>query len=169
MVDEKQTMIKAGIVPFIPAAAMENWRFLVMQPRGAKPELGPPPWQLCKGTRMQRVDGHWRDMQPGELAGEHAETLEQTALREAEEELGLMQSLILRMYDLGRREIISASTGEAKPLWLFGAEMQAEEPLLSPQASTQARQWMGLADFQARGRADHVVMLTQVIGVLAAR
>ncbi len=75
---------KAGVVPFL----RDPYRYYLMKPVAKNPAPAAPKFQLCKGTRMMKVDGKWQDIREGEEAGEK-ETLAATALREGIEELGL--------------------------------------------------------------------------------
>lgn len=157
--DVQALCIKAAILPYLPAATIENWRICVMKPVAAHPERGPAPFQLAKGTRMRRAGEGWVDMNEGERAGADDETLPQTALREGEEELGLMAGEILRLADAGEVSFTSVKTGAAKTMWLFAAEMRGEDcllPMASVAPTTAERAWMTLLQFRALGRADHV-------------
>lgn len=161
---------KAGILPFLPAPAMENWRVLAMRPVARRPELGAPPFQLCKGTRMFH-DGHvWKDAGPEMPGGAVWETLPETALREGIEELGLELSAIAGLYDAGPVRFISAKTDVEKWMWLFAAEMASEDCLLPESAvaaTTAERRWMNLHAFNEQGRADHVAIVRSVTFALS--
>ena len=155
-----ETYTKAGVVPFIRHEG--GYRFYVMKPHFTIPELGAPAFQLCKGTRMQPVPGvGWQDIR-GENAGPDSETLEQTALREGVEELGLKLSNISALYDLGPYEFRSATTSKPKRMWLFAARIIDSGDMLPDSAveeSTDERQWLSASEFAVVGRADHRYIL----------
>src|SRR4051812_27817889 len=151
---------KAGLVPFLRG---EPYRFYVMKPVAAQAALGPPPFQLCKGTRMYRhVEKGWQDMRDGVIAGQEMEALSVTALREGIEELGVRLEALGGMLDLGPYTFASATSGKPRRMWLFAVEMQAENDVLPPDAvaqTTAERAWLSLAEFAAQGRNDHVSIL----------
>jgi hypothetical protein len=158
---------KAGVVPYIHE---NGFRFYVMKPRGMRPDLGEPPFQLCKGTRMYRVDGRWRDMRD-EVLGDEKETLAETALREGIEELGVRLENIIQLIDMGPYRFSSATTGKDKEMWLFAAEMNdmadfASDSELAP--ATIARKWLTSSQFEVVGRPDHHYILRDIEGKLKA-
>lgn len=157
---------KAGIVPFIPDATTENWRFYVMRPIPKKPELGAPPLQLGKGTRMVQIGSKWKDIRKDQLPEDATdiEPLAETALREGIEELGLHLDNITRLWDLGPHSFRSASKGEVKWMWLFAARVHDPAHFLPDSAiakSTAERRWISLGEARGMLRADHVPMLIQ--------
>jgi len=164
-----KSIVKAGILPFLPAPAMENWRFLLMQPVAGHSHLGPPKLQLAKGTRMQHTGGAWQDIR-GRTSGE-AEALSVTALREGIEELGLDISGITRLFDAGPVGFISANTGAEKRMWLFGAQMQSEDCLLPADyelaRTTARRAWVSTPEFALQVRADHANIILEAARRLA--
>lgn len=171
----KSAASKAAILPFVREES--GWLVAVMQPKATKPELGSPPWQLCKGTRMLQERGKWRDMRPGEEAAiasgvAKAEALAVTALREGEEEIGLIANEIATLYDIGSAQFSSASTGKTKRLWLFAAEMKDRESALLPMRqvarTTAARLWCTQKHFAAKGRADHLPIVENALTLLHA-
>jgi hypothetical protein len=154
---------KAGVIPY---TREEDLRFYVMKPLGERPELGEPAFQLCKGTRMYHVPGvGWRDMRSeGNFNGEK-ETLAETALREGIEELGLKLENIHRLIDLGPYSFSSATTGRAKEMWLFAAEVKEMDDFASDGEvafTTEARKWVSAADFAIVGRPDHHYILGDI-------
>ncbi len=155
---------KAGVVPFV---RQEGFSFFLMKPVSTSPDLGEPPFQICKGTRQYQLpDGSWQDIRDG--AGQHAdikETLAATALREGIEELGLKLDNINQLLDMGAFNFSSATTGKTKYMWLFAAEVHAADNFLSDAEttpSTQERKWLNCADFQSIGRKDHVNILAEI-------
>lgn len=156
-----EAVIKAGILPFLPAPSPDGWKWLFMRPVAEHPHLPPPPLQICKGTRMGLSGGKWKDVKkkfsPHDF--ERLETPAETALREGVEELGLELSAILRLYDLGDAEFSSASTGKKKSMRLFAAELADERHLLpmeSVEPSTAERRWCSLQEFAWQARPDHL-------------
>lgn len=162
------TLSKAGLLPFLPAARPEDFRFCVMRPQGVFPSLGRPPLQICKGTRMRLVRKGsrqvWEDMR-GTAAGEvlAVESLAETALREGEEEIGLNPEAIRKLFDLGTAGFVSATSGQKKAMRLFAAELALSEALppgrLPP--STEEITWCTPAEFALTGREDHRPLLVQ--------
>lgn len=153
---------KAGVVPFLRGNPAQ---FYVMEPVAKRPDLGPPGFQLCKGTRMRFTDGGWHDMPDGEPATPQAETLIVTALREGIEELGLRLEPIRQLFDLGMHNFASARSGQAKTMWLFAAEMAQADAFLPDTdiASTTAkRAWMTLESFALSCRSDHLAVLRTI-------
>lgn len=152
---------KAGVVPFIRHEG--GHRFYVMKPHFTMPQLGAPPFQICKGTRMHYVIGAgWRDVKPDTLMEPKHESLVQTALREGIEELGLKLSNVSSLYDLGPYEFSSATTGRPKRMWLFAAKVVDSNDMLpdsSVEHSTSERQWLSAGEFLVVGRGDHSYIL----------
>lgn len=147
-----ERVVKAGILPFVRAEG----RFAVMKPVAKRPELGLPPFQIAKGTRMRREAGGWVDMREGEQADALSEPLAATALREGIEELGLVLPAITALTDLGTVGFASASTGKSKLMRLFAAEAAGREAIAGEAAPTTAeRAWLTAEEFRAQGRADH--------------
>jgi len=150
----ENAVVKAGIIPFIRRPATSIY---VMRPRGVHPELGSPPFQLAKGTRMTQVMCEWVDMEKGDIADACAEPLPATALREGIEELGLVLDNIKEWWDMGTHTFASASTGKPKWLRLFAAEMHEPEnflPMEQVAPTTAERRWMRVEEFMRDGRAD---------------
>lgn len=143
----------------------DGFRFYGMKPRSTAPELGIPPFQVCKGTRMHRVPGvGWCDMRQGMHAAD-METLIETALREGIEELGLELENIAGIYDMGAFGFSSATTGKPKQMWLFAAEMMDENDFLHDREvalTTEDRRWFTAQEFAAHGREDHRYILKEM-------
>lgn len=154
---------KAGVVPFV--CDEDGFRFYIMKPRSTAPELGIPPFQVCKGTRMHHVPGAgWCDMREGMNAADK-ETLIETGLREGIEELGLKLENIDALYDMGAFGFSSATTGKAKQMWLFAVSVKDEDDFLHEREvaiTTEARQWMTAKEFAACGREDHRYILEEM-------
>lgn len=163
---------KAGLLPFVRAGVdRRNWRFLTMRPRGEHPELGPPPLQICKGTRMGKTGGKWRDLPKSADVAHYSEieSLPCTALREGIEELGVILEAMHPLYDCGPATFTSAKSGDAKYMHLLLAEMQDEQALLPMEqvdATTSERRWVNLEEFSHAGRADHLAIVTRLLGLI---
>lgn len=169
LADAPDDFNKAGILPFLPAAAMENWRFLLMQPVAQHPHLGPPKFQLAKGTRMERIAGVWQDIR-GPVTGE-PEPLIETALREGIEELGLDVTRTAKLFDCGEAKFTSVKTKEKKSMRLFAAQMQGADCLLAESevaATTGARLWLDWASIRTHARPDHVAAMEALLPLLHA-
>lgn len=160
---ENDSYTKAGVVPFVRDE--EGFRFFIMKPRSTAPELGIPPLQICKGTRMHHVPGAgWCDMRQGMKAAD-METLAETALREGIEELGLKLENIGKLYEMGGFGFASATTGKPKQMWLFAASMLDEDDFLHDREvamTTEARQWISAREFATSGREDHRPTLSNI-------
>lgn len=146
---------KAGIVPFL----RDPLRYYVMTPVAAKPDLGLPEFQLCKGTRMYYADGVWRDMKGEVPKGVLLEDLAATALREGIEELGVKLSNIIQLLPLGEYHFTSATSRIDVTLWMLAAEVKNANDFSLPHPSTAACAWMTLSEFQKQGRPDHAHIL----------
>ena len=150
--------LKAGVVPFVRQKGAIS--FLLMKPVPKRPGLGAPAFQLCKGTRMEFVDGKgWMDISsplplreglgggvPSSSVIRHPssistplpnppsqggrETLLATALREGIEELGLKLNAITAIIDVGPYVFSSARLGNEKHMWLFAAELRSMDDIL---------------------------------------
>lgn len=161
---------KAGILLFLPAQTTENWRFCVIRPLGKAPQLGPPPFQLPKGTRMQRKDGKWTDIGRNDEITDTAEPLAATALREAVEEAGLSLPNLSELWDTGPVSFASASTGKPKWMWLFAGELKKEDDFLPISAlsdTTAAREFLTLWELPLV-REDHGAIIKNVMARLVA-
>lgn len=155
---------KAGVVPHMQKE--QGLVYYVMKPSAKRPDLPPPQFQLCKGTRMaQGEDGKWRDIKEGGLIA-HAEPLVQTALREGMEEVGLVLENIIALYDVGVHGFASATTGQKKEAWFFTAQMSNNADFTKPDASTEECAWMTLDEFAIAGRPDHHYILSQIESLL---
>jgi hypothetical protein len=155
---------KAGVIPFFKQDGKFSYYF--MRPQTKMPELGEPPFQLCKGTRMHHVEKMgWRDVKEPVAPDAKLETLPVTALREGIEELGLKLGNIQQLLDAGPYGFSSATTGKSKTMWLFAAEMKAIEDFLPAReiaSSTAERSWMNAAEFNVVGRQDHRYILADI-------
>ena len=146
---------KAGIVPFLRAPL----RYYVMTPAAAKPELGLPEFQLCKGTRMYQAHGVWHDMKGHVPDGAPLEDLAATSLREGIEELGLKLSNIAQLVTFGEYRFTSATSRMEVALWMLAAEIKNPDDFGAPHASTAECRWMTLSEFHQHGRPDHAHIL----------
>jgi len=153
---------KAGIIPFMPGKPP---RYYVMTPVAAKPDLGLPDFQICKGTRMWKTESTWQDMRGVVPEDAELESLAATALREGIEEVGLKLENIARMAPLGEYHFTSATNRKEVNLWLFAAEMKYEDNFL-PQsaiaATTESCAWLTLEEFKKQGRPDHAHILSLI-------
>jgi 8-oxo-dGTP pyrophosphatase MutT (NUDIX family) len=159
-------ILKAGVVPFVRSG---GYRFYLMKPVARHANLVAPSFQLCKGTRMHRSDGQWRDLHEDDTKTGEQESLAATALREGIEELGLKLENITSLFELGGYMFSSAKSGNKRQMWLFAAEMKNEADFL-PDAqvasTTAARQWLTLAEFDKIGREDHRPILHDIAAKL---
>jgi len=157
---------KIGILPFI---ADKPFRIMVMKPRTEAKHLGPPAFQIAKGTRRININENWCDMREEDLryADESFyETLIQTALREGEEEVGLKASNIKQLFDMGSFTFVSASRGIVKPLHMFAAEIIHADDFASYEATTSEVRWMTMPEFKPIGRPDHTSIVEEILARL---
>ena len=159
---------KAGTVPYISGSQK---RFLVMKPVAKHAHLPPPQYQLCKGTRMHKLETGWHDLADGQLPTGTPETLLATALREGVEELGLIPEAIKALYDVGPYAFASAKSQTPRYMWLFASELPLETallPMLEVAGTTAERRWMTLEEFAQEGRDDHIAILSDIATKLEA-
>lgn len=157
-------VIKVGILPFIKHESGLN--FMVMKPFAENEILGKPQFQIAKGTRRINISGHWCDMRVDDLlyADESFhESLINTALREGNEEIGLKPENIKTLFDLGGFTFISASKGIKKPMHLFAAEIIDVTNFSPFEATTSETCWFTKSEFAEKGRADHVLIIKDVV------
>lgn len=166
------TVIKAGVVPFVWNKRIKRYEYLVIKPRADKQDvLGLPPFQICKGTRMFKDNtGSWEDMRGGMGIGMACESLIMTAFREGVEELGIDLDNIHNIIDLGVHEYTSATTGKQERVQLYGLALHTKEELKGKEhieETIDSRQWMSLANFLTQGRRDYHRVLWAIESQLA--
>lgn len=122
---------KAGIVPLIEENCIQ---IMLIKPRPKKKDLGPPSWQLIKGTRMVRTSTGWEDFKPIDKKVNETllEPLLCAALREGMEEAGLMLENIASLGSLGVYDFKSATTGDKKSMELFALLMKDKDSFYWP-------------------------------------
>lgn len=164
---EVEQVTKVGIIPFLPHAERQQWKFMLMKPHV---ELGhpagtTPDYQIAKGTRRINMGGGWCDMREDDL--KHAdpvfyETLVETALREGREEIGLKPKNIRQLFDVGVFSITSARRGNSKPIHIFAAQMHTHDDFGVFESKTAEVVWMTAVEFASVGRPDHIHILNEV-------
>lgn len=146
---------KCGVLPYrIIEGCFEYYLF---KPRGDKPELGDPGFQIPKGTRE-------------EMNGE-PEPLFVTALREGIEEIGLPLDAIISAGNWGQAAFKSASTGELRTMWLYPLLMRQDVQFDEPDkehAATVARKWLDIENqtHNTQIRPDHLRVIKEIDTVL---
>jgi len=156
---------KVGILPFAVVPGSKKWEFMVMKPREEAKHLGAPMFQLAKGTRRIHINDRWCDMREDDLRYADTSFFEpaaDTALREGHEEIGLKQSNIKRMFDMGNFVFTSASKGVEKPLRMFAAEIIDRNDFDPHESSTSEVRWITQDEFEALGRPDHARTLIEI-------
>lgn len=151
------TAAKAGVLPFVREGGQRI--YLLMRPLARKPEAGPPPFQIAKGSRLAYLGGRWLDSKEDSdilLRSDATESILITALREGVEELGLNLAHA-RMVHLGREfPFISASTGVTKQVWVNAVEMNGRDCLHGEElADTAEIRWMTPEEAGPLCRPDH--------------
>lgn len=169
--DSEALILKAGLLPYIKKQGQYFYYF--MKPQAKNPALPAPPFQICKGTRMHySTSAGWQDMEYHHNYKDVIETLPQTALREAIEELGLKLQNIKTLIALGDYGFVSASTGNDKRMWLLAAEMvRADDflPIAEIAPSTAECAWLSAAEFGVVGRIDHRYILADIETTLGSQ
>ena len=165
---------KAGIVPFIAQQNGSAFRYYVMKPHSKNPELletrGEPQFQIAKGTRQRgRSNGtDWIERDDSRYnAAEFPlpEPMLRTALREGEEEIGLMPPSIQSILEFGQVAFLSEKKRTGKSMWLYAAEMDSEQgvgELGENHPTTQEGRWCTLEEFRRIGRPDHLQILEKL-------
>lgn len=159
---------KAGTVPFF-RDEKGQFHYYVMKPKPTKSELGPPEWQLAKGTRQYcSEDGKWfevKDSSPDNFAHLKPESFARAAVREAKEELNLDPRNIAQLYDLGISKFISESKRTEKEVVMYAAEVINSKiealNVADKNCPTAECAWMTLEEFKTKGvgRKDHANIL----------
>jgi 8-oxo-dGTP pyrophosphatase MutT (NUDIX family) len=120
----KKSVYRAGLIPFIKEG--ENIYMMFMKP--SAPKYGGDTFQIAKGKK------------------ESGETLKETAIREANEELGLLRDNIKQVEEVGIfMGRTSVFVGHIRDKNLFG----------DPGCETAKVQWMTLEEFMQMGRDLH--------------
>ena len=157
----EQAINLAAILPVYQENSDDFPLVMLMRPKASKPDLPPPLFQVCKGTRMQRMDGAWQDITADKLPipdDDYAEPLAMTALREGEEEIGLRASNIITMASVGIVPFISSSSGNCKYMALFVAAIKDPDAFDKPSetlAKTAETRWIAPHMKQALVKPDH--------------
>ena len=156
---------KAGIIP------LYKKKMLLIKPWAKKKHLGPPPWQLIKGTRMYRSSFGFKDYKKASdiESEQQLEPLLCTALREGMEEAGLKLENIDGIAPLGTHSYRSISTGKEKFMALYALEMKSKTNFDWPDAHhpvTEEMEWFNpnkLSDDVREDAADIIKQVTQTL------
>ena len=120
----RNKVYRAALIPFIEEG--DEISMLFMKP--SKPQYGGDKFQLAKGKQ------------------EEGESLVDTALREAKEELGLFEGNVLALEDIG--EWLGRTT-------VFVCHIKDRDMFGDPHYETGETRWMTLEDFDKDGRDLH--------------
>ena len=120
----RKKVYRAGVIPFLRED--EDIQMLFMKPSDGK--FGGNTFQIAKGRQ------------------EEGENIEETALREAKEELGLFIGNIVQLHNLG--VFLGRTT-------VYIAEVKNKDMFGDPGSETGAVKWMTLEDFLKEGRDLH--------------
>lgn len=131
---------KAGLIPYKFDDAIGKFKYLMMISSDAA--YGGDKPMVSKGGQ-----------DPGE-------TDQETALREAEEELGLVRSNLLNCFDVGR------SSSKNYKLSIFAGEVKDVSNFTEPCYETAYTQWMTAEEFYETGRKDHHCFIEQLEAIL---
>lgn len=147
--DEIQPQLrqKSGVVPFfINEAGTPVMMFMIP----SDPKFGGSLFQIAKG----RI--------------EQGEDIQEAALREAEEELGLRTGNISQVKSVGNTKITGLD--ETYMLAIFVAKIKDPENFAAPHYETGKRAWLTLDQFKIRGRKSQLSLvqkankICQIIG-----
>jgi len=116
---------RAGVIPFIE----ENGEVHMLFMKPSIPKFGGDSYQIAKGKK------------------EEGESMEDTALREGQEELGLFEGNIIRLEEIG--------------VWLgrttfYIAQIKDKELFGDPHHETCSVKWLTLSEFVNEGRSLHI-------------
>lgn len=162
---------KAGLLP-VHASKKRGIELLLLRPVARKKHKTPPAFQIGKGTRMQLPEGKliWKDVEDGDEPekGATLETLAETALREAEEELGLVLPDDAVLWDMGTLPFSSISSGKTKWMRLFAVRLDHADANLEQDLThhgTEEVAWIHVdeTDDETRVRADHAKLIEKVL------
>ena len=131
---------KAGLIPYKFDDSIGKFKYLMMVSSDAA--YGGDKPMVSKGGQ-----------DPGE-------TDQETALREAEEELGLVRSNLLGCFDVGK------SSSKSYKLFVFAGEILDISNFTKPCYETEYTLWMTAEEFYEMGRKDHHCFIEQLEGIL---
>ena len=137
---------KAGLVPYIFNG--QEYEYLCMV--SSNPTFGGPDPMLSKGS----VD-------PGE-------SFEEAPIREAEEELGLIKSNMVRSTFTSIWDDILRGYTQSYQFKYFAVEVKDKTSFTKPHFETKHTLWMTLDDFKQRGRDIHLPILQRLDLILNA-
>jgi len=129
---------KAGVIPYY---INEEGKPVMMFMVPSNPKYGGSQFQIAKGR-----------VEPGE-------NLQQGAVREAEEELGLIESNIKQIKSLGTSTLTGLD--ETYLLTVFIAEIKNPTHFGQPHYETGKREWLTLEQFRSVGRANQLPVVTK--------
>lgn len=132
--------IKAGFIPYKFDHAIGKFKYMMMVSSDAA--FGGALPMVSKGGQ------------------ERGETDKETALREAEEELGLVRSNIYGCFDVGR------SSSKNYKLSIFAGEVKDISNFTKPCYETEYTIWMTAEEFYEKGRKDHHCFVEQLEEIL---
>lgn len=156
---ENPSLVKAGM---LPVQYTNEWWVYAVKPPAKKQELAPPEFQIAKGTRMFCLQHTWQDCTktlPDTY--DELEPLPLTALREAEEEIGLSHQQIAKWFDMGEVRFVSATEGHQKSMQLYAAYLH------TPLEDTSHARWLSLPEAKRLMRADHFAIVEHAVHALA--
>ena len=128
--------VKAGFIPYIFNETIGKFKYLMMVSSDA-----------AFGGSLPMISKGGQD--PGE-------TDQETALREAEEELGLIRSNLKNCFDVGR------SSYKNYKLSVFAGEIEDVSKFVAPCYETAYTVWMTAEEFVKFGRKDHQAFVTKL-------
>jgi hypothetical protein len=156
---------KAGFIPY--CIYHGNPLVLLMKPKAEKAYLPPPLFQIAKGTRLVRINGKWQDlkrnMMEQKFAKDDLEDLQATALREAEEEIGLWPEILTNIKNLGIFEFVSSSHNLPKKMAIYTAKIDYDQKFAIPDSATAQTAWINPKIQESEIREDHRMIINRVM------
>ena len=136
---------KAGVIPYY-FDSKNILRMMFMTP--SDPKYGGSQFQIAKG----RIEA--------------GEDVQQAAIRESEEELGLLPTNVIQVKSLGTRTITGLD--ETYQLTVFVAEIKNPKAFGPTDFETGDRAWLTLEQFVAKGRQSQLAIVQQANNILRA-
>lgn len=138
LLNEVHNLQKSGFLPYVMVDGELSFMFMV----ASDPNFG--------GDRPMLSKGHVED----------GEDIKEAALREAEEELGLIRSNVISSFKAwsGRLEGMDAQY----TLTIYAGEIKDKHKFNTPHFETKETVWLSLQQFRERGRKSHIPIVKQI-------
>ena len=144
LLNEVHNMQKAGFVPYV---MLEEPLFLFMI--SSNPEFG--------GTRPMISKGHVED----------GEDIKEAALREAEEELGLIRANVKSSFKAWVGQL--SGMDAQYTLTVYSGEVTSQSDFNTPHFETKETVWMTLDQFKKHGRKSHIPIVEHIYSQIVSK